>query len=92
MSGDLRPAMPAGRHDAAQWRKASRKGRERGCSLFIAAEELAGAGIDPYAEPPLFKVYPGRKRTLLVQLRAAQSSADGGDARAPHRDQPTKEA
>lgn len=71
--------MPAGRHDAAQWRKASRKGRERGCSLFVAAEELARAGIDPYEAPPAFKVYPGRKRTLLVQLRpAAAAIADDG--------------
>lgn len=68
MSGDLSASQRAGRHDAAQRRKAARKGRERGCSLYIAGEELADAGIDPYGDPPEYKVWPGRKRTLLVQL------------------------
>jgi len=68
VSGDLRDAIPSGRHDAAERRKASRKGRERGCSLYIAAEELAAAGIDPYSDPPLFKVWPSRKGSLLIQL------------------------
>lgn len=68
MSADLRPDLPPGRHDAAQRRKASRKGRERGCSLYIAAEDLVAAGIDPYGLPPEYKVWPGRKRTLMVAL------------------------
>lgn len=68
MRDDLRPATSAGRHDAAQRRKASRKGRERGCSLYIAAEELELAGIDPYGPPPEYKAWPGRKRTVLIQL------------------------
>jgi hypothetical protein len=68
MRGDLRPSMPSGRHDAASRRKASRKGRERGCPLYLSGEELANAGIDPYGPPPEYKVWPGRKRTVLVQL------------------------
>lgn len=77
---DLRPPATAGRHDAAQRRKASRKGRERGCSLYIAAEELAAAGIDPYGEPPTFKVWTGRKRTLMIALyqSPAPPADDGG--------------
>lgn len=68
MSASLTPDLPPGRHDAGQRRKASRKGRERGCSLYIAAEELAAAGIDPYGPPPTFKVWTGRKRTLMIAL------------------------
>jgi hypothetical protein len=74
--GDLRPGLPSGRHDAAQRRKASRKGRERGCSLYIAAEELAAAGIDPYGPVPEYKVWPGKKRTLVVSLYP-QSTTEG---------------
>lgn len=68
MRGDLSAALPPGRHDATQRRKASRKGRERGCSVYIAAEELERAGIDPYGPPPEYKAWPGQKRTILIQL------------------------
>jgi hypothetical protein len=68
MRADLSPSIPPGRHDAARRRNASRKGRERGCSLYLSAEELGGAGIGPYGPAPQYKVWPGRKRTVLVQL------------------------
>jgi hypothetical protein len=77
VSGDLRPATTAGRHDQARRRKASRKGRERGCSLYLAGEELAEAGIDPYGPPPEYKVWTGRKRTVLIQLYAAVDPQHG---------------
>jgi len=35
------------------------------------------SGIDPYAAPPLYRVWPGRKRTLLVQLY--EGTADDQD-------------
>lgn len=76
MSGRLSPDLPPGRHDAGLRRQASRKGRERGCSLYIAAEELIAAGIDPYAPPPAFKVWPGRKRTLVVSLYPQPTTED----------------
>lgn len=82
MSGRLRPAAVPGRHDAALRRKASRKGRERGCSLYIAAEELAAAGIDLDGPPPLYRVWPSRKRTLMIQLyEAPVAPADDGGMR-----------
>jgi hypothetical protein len=74
--GDLSPDLPPGRHDAAQRRKASRKGRERGCSLYIAAEELQAAGIDPQSPPPLYRVWAGRKRTLVVSLYPQPTTED----------------
>lgn len=79
VSGDLRPAMPSGRHDAGLRRKAARKGRERGCSIYIAAEELAAAGIDLDGPPPLYRVWPGRKRTVMIQLYPSPAPpADNG--------------
>jgi hypothetical protein len=80
----LTPSAPAGRHDAALRRRALRKGRERGCSIYIAADELAAAGIDPYGPPPLFRVWPGRKRSLLVALypQPATPADEGSGANA----------
>ena len=60
--------LPSGRHDAGHRRQSTRKGRERGCSLYIAAEELLAAGIDLDAPPPRYRVWAGRKRTLVVSL------------------------
>jgi hypothetical protein len=77
VNADLKPATPAGRHDPAQRRKSSRKGRERGCSLYLAGEELAEAGIDPHGPPPEYKVWPGRKRTVLIQLYAVGDPQHG---------------
>lgn len=68
--------MPAGRHDAGVRRRSTRKGRERGCSLYIAGEELLAAGIDPAAPPPLFRVWAGRKRTLMVALYPQSTTED----------------
>jgi len=68
VSGRVSPDVPPGRHDAGLRRRSTRKGRERGCSLYIAAEELQAAGIDPKALPPLYRVWAGRKRTLVVSL------------------------
>lgn len=57
-----------GRHDQAARRRAKRAGRERGCWLYIPAEQLERAGIDPRGPVPWFKTWDGRKGTILVQL------------------------
>lgn len=48
--------MKAGRYDAALRRRAKRAGRERGCWIYIAAEELERAGIDPHGPAPWYRV------------------------------------
>jgi hypothetical protein len=58
----------AGRHDPAATRKAKRSGRQRGCWVYVPAEYLVESGIDPLGKPPTYRVWSGRKRTLLVQL------------------------
>lgn len=82
MSAPVTASGKAGRHDAGLRRKAARKGRERGCSLYIAADELAAAGIDPYGPAPLFRVWSGRKRTLMIALypQPATPADEGGTA------------
>lgn len=45
------------RYDHAQRRRSVRKGRERGCWVFIPAEELQKAGIDPAGPPPFYKTW-----------------------------------
>jgi hypothetical protein len=60
--------MMAGRHDQGARRKSKRQGRERGCWIYIPAEQLARLGLDPQADPPLYRTWDGRKRTALVQF------------------------
>ena len=57
-----------GSYDHARRRRTKRAGRERGCWLYVPAEQLERAGIDPKAQPPYFRTWNGRKRTILVQL------------------------
>lgn len=45
------------RYDPAVRRRAVRRGRERGCWVYIALDELRKAGIDPDAPPPLYKAW-----------------------------------
>lgn len=58
----------ASRADIASRRRAVRKGRERGCSLYIPAEQLERAGIDPHGPPPFYRSWDGRKGTVLIQF------------------------
>lgn len=62
--GALRP----GRYDAASRRQAVRKGRERGCSIYIAAEELVAAGVPLDGPPPFYRVWGRGRRSVLVRL------------------------
>lgn len=49
--------MKAGRYDAARRRRSVRRGRERGCWVYIPAEELEKAGIDPGGPAPLYRTW-----------------------------------
>lgn len=55
------------RYDQARRRRGRRKGRERGVWIFIPAEELEGAGIDPHGPAPFYRLWH-RPRAVLVQL------------------------
>lgn len=55
-------------YDQGLRRIGQRRGRERGCWLYVPAEELKKASIDPAGPPPFYRIWPRRKRTLLVQF------------------------
>ena len=56
------------RSDPAMRRKAQRSGRERGCWVYIPAENLQAAGFDVAGPAPLYRVWGGRRGSLLVTL------------------------
>jgi hypothetical protein len=59
----------AGRYDHAERRASKRAGRERGCWLYVPADELEAAGFDPYAErPPFYRVWGSSRGGLFVRL------------------------
>jgi len=59
-----------GQYDPAARKRAVRKGREKGCWVFIPASELEGTGVrPPDGGPPWYRVWH-RKRAILVQLYA----------------------
>lgn len=61
MTGVLSARLAAGRYDALARRQATRKQRERGCSVYIPAEELAKAGIDPDGPAPFYRTWGYRR-------------------------------
>jgi len=46
---------PSWRYDPAARRRSVRKGRERGCWVYIPRDELLAAGITPDEPPPLYR-------------------------------------
>jgi hypothetical protein len=56
------------KYDAAARRRAQRRGRERGCWVFVPAEELAKAGVDPADDPPFYRTWGTRSGGVLVRL------------------------
>lgn len=67
-AGSVPATLPSGRYDGAKRRRSLRRGRERGCSVYIPAEELLKAGIDPQAAPPFYRVWAGSRGGVTVQF------------------------
>lgn len=66
---DSKPPKRAGRYDHAERRASKRTGRQRGCWLYVPADELEAAGFDPYTEPPPFyRVWGSSRGGLFVRL------------------------
>lgn len=62
-------AIPAnGRYDSHLRRRAIRKQREKGCSVYIAAEELRKAGVDPNGPEPFYRVWGTQRGGVFVRL------------------------
>jgi hypothetical protein len=56
------------KYDAAARRRAQRRGRERGCWVFVPAEELRKAGHNPDDPPPFYRTWGTRSGGVLVRL------------------------
>lgn len=59
---------PVTRYDPGKARLAQRWGKERGVRVFIPADELRKAGIDPDGPVPTYKVWGRRSGSVLVRL------------------------
>ena len=71
MAAELR-VLPHGRHDPAARRQAQRKSRERGCWVYLSAEALVRAGIDPSGPAPFYRTWSGRRGRFVVTLYGEQ--------------------
>jgi hypothetical protein len=54
--------------DSGLRRKAQRTGREKGCWVYIPAERLQAAGFADGSPVPHYRVWGGRRGSLLVTL------------------------
>lgn len=55
-------------YDSNARRKSTRKQREKGCWLYVPADELRKAGIDPDGPPPLYRVWGSAGGGLRARL------------------------
>lgn len=55
-----------GRHDQAARRRGTRAGRRRGCYIYIPAEQLLEAGIDPNGPAPWYRIWVAKGRPRFV--------------------------
>ncbi len=58
----------SGKHDAGLRRKATRAAREKGCSIYIPAEILRVAGIDPEGPTPYYRTWAAKRGSVLIRL------------------------
>lgn len=56
------------RYDAGERRRALRHGRERGCWVYVPAEELRAAGIDPAGDVPFYRTWGTARGGVFVRL------------------------
>lgn len=66
--------MPS--HDPGQRRQSLRHGRERGCWVYVPAEELEKAGIDLGGPAPLYRTWGSRRGSILLRLYRSQYPAE----------------
>jgi hypothetical protein len=60
------------RYDSAMRRRGQRNGRERGCWVFIPAEELEKAGYPPADGVPFYRTWGAARGRCLVQFYKTQ--------------------
>jgi hypothetical protein len=60
--------VQAGKYDSGARRRGVRKGRERGCWVYVPAEELQKAGHEPGDPPPFYRTWGTSRGGVLVRL------------------------
>lgn len=73
--------------DPAARKQATRSGRARGCYIYIASGDLQRAGMDLRDPAPQYRVWAGRRGSLLVTLYrplvvSAEVDRNGADEQA----------
>lgn len=69
---EMSAALKPGRFDHAMRRKAIRKQRESGCSVYLPAEVLALTGFDPKGPVPFYRCWGASRGRIVVQLYREQ--------------------
>lgn len=67
MSAAVSDTPRRGSYDHARRRRTKRGGREKGCWIYIAAEELERVGFEPGGVLPWYRVW-GTARGLVIRL------------------------
>lgn len=68
MSVAVSPSAGSGSYDYAKRRRAKRSGREKGCWVYIAADELRSADIDPDDPAPWYRVWSSPRGAIRMRL------------------------
>jgi hypothetical protein len=55
-------------YDEVARRQARRTGREKGCWVYVPADELRKAGHDPNGAAPLYRTWGRSRGSVLVRL------------------------
>jgi hypothetical protein len=55
-------------HDPGLRRKATRGGRQKGCFVYIPAEVLQAAKVDPAGPVPYYRTWGSKGGSVLVRL------------------------
>ena len=66
-------SLKNGRHDHAARRRATRSARQKGCYIYIPAEQLEKAGYNPDDTPPSYRVWGAPRGRVVVQLYKGDS-------------------
>lgn len=67
MAAELK-VLRAGSFDPARRRQGQRRGRQRGCFVYIPAQMLQVAGIDPAGPIPFYRVWAGPRGSVVIRL------------------------
>jgi hypothetical protein len=66
--------MPS--YDPRAWRRSARQGRERGCHIYIPAEELLKLRADLGDRPPVYRITHVRTKEIYIEFHAPFEPAD----------------